>query len=134
MYYLRDGLAKQGKVRLGKVLAVLFAIACIGGSFGGGNMVQINQATKQLIEVTGGEASFLFGQSWIFGVVMAMLVGLIIIGGIKSIAKVTDKVVPFMVGMYVLGAMVVLVGNVAEIPSAFALIISSAFSPEAAYG
>ena len=73
MYYLRDGLAKQGKAGLGKVLAVLFAIACVGGSFGGGNMVQINQATKQLIQVTGGEASFLMGQSWIFGVVMAIL-------------------------------------------------------------
>lgn len=135
MYYLRDGLAKQGKAGLGKVLAVLFAIACIGGSFGGGNMVQINQATKQLIEVTGGEeASFLAGQSWIFGAIMAVLVGLIIIGGIKSIARVTDKVVPFMVGIYVLGALIVLGGNFTEIPAAFGLIISSAFSPEAAYG
>lgn len=134
MYYLRDGLAKQGKAGLGKVLAVLFAIACIGGSFGGGNMVQINQATKQLIEVTGGEASFLAGQSWMFGAAMAVIVGLIIIGGIKSIARVTDKVVPFMVGIYVLGALVVLGGNITEIPSAFALIISSAFSSDAAYG
>ena len=134
MYYLRDGLAKQGKAQLGKILAVLFAIACIGGSFGGGGMVQVNQATKQLIEVTGGEQSFLAGQSWMFGVVMAMLVGLIIIGGIKSIARVTDKVVPFMVGIYVLGALVVLGGNIAEIPSAFGLIISSAFSADAAYG
>jgi AGCS family alanine or glycine:cation symporter len=134
MYYLRDGLAKQGKSQLGKILAVLFAIACIGGSFGGGGMVQVNQATKQLIEVTGGEQSFLAGQSWMFGVVMAMLVGLIIIGGIKSIARVTDKVVPFMVGIYVLGALVVLGGNIAEIPSAFGLIISSAFSADAAYG
>jgi AGCS family alanine or glycine:cation symporter len=134
MYYLRDGLAKQGKAGLGKVLAVLFAIACIGGSFGGGNMVQINQATKQLIEVTGGEQSFLAGQSWMFGAVMAVLVGLIIIGGIKSIARVTDKVVPFMVGIYVLGALVVLGGNIAEIPRAFGLIISSAFSADAAYG
>ena len=134
MYYLRDGLAKQGKAQLGKILAVLFAIACIGGSFGGGNMVQINQATKQLIEVTGGEQSFLAGQSWMFGAVMAVLVGLIIIGGIKSIARVTDKVVPFMVGIYVLGALVVLGGNIAEIPSAFGLIISSAFSADAAYG
>jgi AGCS family alanine or glycine:cation symporter len=134
MYYLRDGLAKQGKAQLGKILAVLFAIACIGGSFGGGGMVQVNQATKQLIEVTGGEQSFLAGQSWVFGVVMAMLVGLIIIGGIKSIARVTDKVVPFMVGIYVLGALVVLGGNIAEIPSAFGLIISSAFSADAAYG
>ena len=134
MYYLRDGLAKQGKAQLGKILAVLFAIACIGGSFGGGNMVQINQATKQLIEVTGGEQSFLAGQSWMFGAVMAVLVGLIIIGGIKSIARVTDKVVPFMVGIYVLGALVVLGGNIAEIPSAFGLIISSAFSADAVYG
>ena len=134
MYYLRDGLAKQGKAQLGKILAVLFAIACIGGSFGGGGMVQVNQATKQLIEVTGGEQSFLAGQSWMFGVVMAILVGLIIIGGIKSIARVTDKVVPFMVGIYVLGALVVLGGNIAEIPSAFGLIISSAFSADAAYG
>ena len=134
MYYLRDGLAKQGKAQLGKILAVLFAIACIGGSFGGGGMVQVNQATKQLIEVTGGEQSFLAGQSWMFGVVMAILVGLIIIGGIKSIARVTDKVVPFMVGIYVFGALVVLGGNIAEIPSAFGLIISSAFSADAAYG
>ena len=88
-------------------------------------MVQINQATKQLIEVTGGEASFLMGQSWIFGVIMAILVGLIIIGGIKSIAKVTDKVVPFMVGIYVLGALVVLFANFTAIPGAFALIMLS---------
>ncbi|MDA0912364.1 MAG: alanine/glycine:cation symporter family protein [Bacteroidetes bacterium] len=134
MYYLRDGLAKRGMKGLGKVLAILFAIACVGGSFGGGNMVQINQATKQLIEVTGGESSFLFGQSWMFGAVMALLVGLIIIGGIKSIARVTDKVVPFMVGIYVLGALVVLGGHFTEIPQAFSTIVSSAFSADAAYG
>ncbi|MDE0870643.1 MAG: alanine/glycine:cation symporter family protein [Flavobacteriales bacterium] len=134
MYYLRDGLAKQGKKGLGKVLAVIFAIACIGGSFGGGNMVQINQATKQLIEVTGGENSFLFGQSWIFGLLMAVLVALIIIGGIKSIARVTDKVVPLMVGVYVLGALVVIFGNITEVPAAFALIFKSAFTSDAAYG
>ena len=127
MYYLRDGLAKQGKAGLGKVLAAIFAIACIGGSFGGGNMVQINQATKQLILVTGGDQSFLFGNSWIFGVVMAMVVGMIIIGGIKTIAKVTDKVVPFMVGVYVLGALFVIFGNITEVPAAFALIVKSAF-------
>ena len=80
MYYLRDGLAKQGKGGLGKVLAVLFAIACIGGSFGGGNMVQINQATQQLIAVTGGESSILFGQGWMFGVLMALVVGVVILG------------------------------------------------------
>ena len=71
MYYLRDGLAKQDKKGLGAVLAALFAIACIGGSFGGGNMVQINQATSQLIAVTGGESSFFYGNAWLFGVIMA---------------------------------------------------------------
>ena len=102
MYYLSKGLAAQGKSGLGKILAALFAIACIGGSLGGGNMVQINQATQQFIEVTGGENSFIYGNGWIFGVVMAVVVAVIIIGGIKSIAKVTDKVVPFMVGIYVI--------------------------------
>ncbi len=71
MYYLSKGLAKHGKANLGKFLAAFFAIACIGGSFGGGNMVQINQATQQFIDVTGGEASFLFGKGYIFGIIMA---------------------------------------------------------------
>ena len=97
-------------------------------------MVQINQATKQLILVTGGDQSFLFGNSWIFGVVMAIVVGMIIIGGIKTIAKVTDKVVPFMVGVYVLGALFVIFGNITEVPAAFALIVKSAFTSDAAYG
>ena len=136
MYYLSNGLAKKGAAmgQLGKVLAVLFAIACIGGSLGGGNMVQINQATKQLLLVTGGDASFLAGQSWMFGLLMAVIVGMIIIGGIKSIAKVTDKVVPFMVGIYVLGALIVLCGNYSAIPQACGQIISGAFDSGAVYG
>ena len=134
MYYLRDGLAKQGKGGLGKVLAALFAIACIGGSFGGGNMVQINQATSQLIAVTGGESSMFYGNGWIFGSIMAAVVAVIIIGGIKSIARVTDKVVPFMVGIYILGALAVLFGHVTEIPSAIGKIIGGAFDSEAMYG
>ena len=134
MYYLSKGLAKQGKAGLGKFLAGFFAIACIGGSFGGGNMVQINQATAQLIDVTGGESSFLYGKGYIFGIVMAIVVAMIIIGGIKSIAKVTDKVVPFMVGVYVLAALVVIFGNISELPHAFSLIMEGAFSPEGMYG
>lgn len=134
MYYLRDGLAKQGKGGLGKVLAALFAIACIGGSFGGGNMVQINQATSQLIAVTGGESSMFYGNGWIFGSIMAAVVAVIIIGGIKSIARVTDKVVPFMVGIYIFGALAVLFGHVTEIPSAIGKIIGGAFDSEAMYG
>ena len=68
-------------------------------------MVQINQATQQLISVTGGESSMFYGQGWIFGTLMAIIVGIVILGGIKSIAKVTDKIVPFMVGIYILGAL-----------------------------
>jgi AGCS family alanine or glycine:cation symporter len=134
MYYLSKGLAKQGMGGLGKFLAVFFAIACIGGSFGGGNMVQVNQATQQFIEVTGGENSPLYGSGWIFGAVMAIVVALIIIGGIKSIAKVTDKVVPFMVAIYVGGALMVLAANLTAIPSALGQIMAGAFAPEALYG
>ena len=97
-------------------------------------MVQINQATKQLIHATGGVDSFFYGQSWIFGTLMAVLVGVIIIGGIKSIAKVTDKVVPLMVGVYVLSALVVLGVNFSQIPNAFGQIFSGAFSSSAMYG
>ncbi|MEL6276390.1 MAG: alanine/glycine:cation symporter family protein, partial [Bacteroidota bacterium] len=136
MYYLDKGLAEKGAGwgRFGKVLAVLFAIACIGGSFGGGNMVQINQATLQLAAITGGEDSIFFENGWIFGAVMAVVVAVVIIGGIKSIASVTDKVVPFMVGIYVLGALIVLGYHIADIPRAIGTIFSSAFSSEALYG
>ena len=135
-YYLSRGLEKKGKGfgQLGKVLAIMFSVACIGGSLGGGNMVQINQATKQLIHATGGVDSFFYGQSWIFGTLMAVLVGVIIIGGIKSIAKVTDKVVPLMVGVYVLSALVVLGVNFSQIPNAFGQIFNGAFNSGAMYG
>lgn len=136
MYYMDKGFKEKGPgwAVVGKVLAVMFAIACVGGSFGGGNMVQINQATQQLIAVTGGENSFLAGQGWIFGAVMAALVAIIIIGGIKSIAKVTDKLVPGMVGIYLLAAIVILAYNVENIPTAFGQIFSGAFNADALYG
>lgn len=134
MYYLSQGLAKQGKKGLGKVLAAIFAVACIGGSFGGGNMVQINQATQQLIAVTGGNQSVFFERGWIFGLIMAVVVGIIIIGGIKSIAKVTDKIVPFMVGIYVLASIVVIGYNIDHLGWAFGQIIGGAFNPDAMYG
>lgn len=134
MYYLRDGLAKRNMGGLGKVLAALFAIACIGGSFGGGNMVQVNQATIQLAAVTGGETGFFAQNSWVFGVIMAVIVGIVIVGGIRSIARVTDKVVPFMVGIYILGALFVIVTNYDLIPSAFGRIFGGAFDTDAMYG
>lgn len=134
MYYLEQGLKKQNLGVLGKVLAVFFAIACIGGSFGGGNMAQVNQATEQLINVTGGKDSFLYGQGWIFGSILAVLVGLVILGGIKSIVKVTDKIVPLMVVIYLAGGLIVLGVNFLKIPEAFMLIIDGAFNSKAIYG
>lgn len=134
MYYLSRGLANKGWPVFGKIAAALFAFFCIGGSFGGGNMAQINQATKQFVNISGGTESFLYGREWLFGLLMAIIVGMIIIGGIKSIAKVTDKIVPFMVGIYIAAAIVVLVFKYTDIPWAIAAIFKGAFSADAAFG
>ena len=130
MYYLKNGLAKYGFNNLGKVLAVLFAILCIGGSFGGGNMFQANQAFAQL----SGQFPVLEGNGPIFGIILAILVGVVIIGGIKSIAKVTEKIVPFMAVLYVAAALVIIAINYAFIGKAFSMIIEGAFAPSAAFG
>ena len=115
MYYLKKGLGELGFKKAGKILAVVFAVMCIGGSFGGGNMFQVNQAFKLFEYVTGGEQSFMYGKGWLFGLIMAVLVGVVIIGGIKKIAKVTDKIVPFMVGVYVLAVLTILIMNYTSI-------------------
>jgi AGCS family alanine or glycine:cation symporter len=129
MYYLTKGLKEKGLGGLGKVLAVLFAIFVIGGSFGGGNMFQVNQAFQLVQNITGGKESFLDGYGWAFGLVMAILVGIVIIGGIKKIAKVTDKIVPFMVAIYVAASLFVIFSKYDMIGSAFAAIWNGAFSP-----
>jgi len=134
MYYLTKGLKSKGMGGLGKVLAVLFAIFVIGGSFGGGNMFQVNQAFQLVENITGGENSFLHGYGWAFGVVMAILVGIVIIGGIKKIAKVTDKIVPFMVAIYVAASLFVIFANYTMIGDAFMQIFNGAFSPEGIAG
>lgn len=134
MYYLTKGLKSMGLEGLGKVLAVLFAIMCIGGSFGGGNMFQANQATQMVVNITGGADSFLYGYRWVFGLLMAIFVGIVIIGGIKSIAKVTDKIVPFMVIIYVGASLWVLFMRFDMIGDAFTQIIDGAFSPSGIAG
>ena len=134
MYYLTKGLKSKGLEKLGKILAVLFAIFVIGGSFGGGNMFQVNQAFQLVENITGGEASALHGKGWLFGVVMAALVGIVIIGGIKKIAKVTDKIVPFMVVIYVTASLFVIFSNINMIGDAFVQIFNGAFSPEGVAG
>ncbi|GAK99251.1 Na(+)-linked D-alanine glycine permease [Nonlabens ulvanivorans] len=134
MYYLTKGLKSMGLAGLGKVLAVLFAIMCIGGSFGGGNMFQANQAAQMVENITGGTESFLYGYKWAFGLFMAVFVGIVIIGGIKSIAKVTDKIVPFMVVIYVGASLWVIFARFDLIGEAFTQIIDGAFSPEGVAG
>ncbi len=132
MYYLREGLAEKGMGGLGKVLAIIFAIACIGGAIGAGNMFQVNQAHQQVSEtfnIFNGESG-----GWTFGLMMAVFTGLVIIGGIVSIAKVTGVMVPFMCVSYIIACLIVLVTHITEIPAAIGTIISSAFSSDAVAG
>ena len=90
MYYLSKGLKEIGLNELGKFLAVMFSICCIGGALGGGNMFQANQSYQQFVSITGGEGSFFYDNAWLYGLILAVILGTVIIGGIKSIAKVTE--------------------------------------------
>ncbi|MDG2052524.1 MAG: alanine/glycine:cation symporter family protein [Flavobacteriaceae bacterium] len=128
MYYLSKGLKEKGFAKLGKVMAVLFAVFCIGGSFGGGNAAQSNQATIVLKDLLSLEYS---GAGAIIGVVLAILVGVIIIGGIKRIASVTEKVVPFMAVLYIIACLYIIFSNYNLIDDALGLIIIEAFNPKA---
>ncbi|MFD1160630.1 alanine/glycine:cation symporter family protein [Roseovarius aestuarii] len=121
MYYLTKGFAERG-VPGGKILAVMFSIFCILGAFGGGNMFQANQAHAQISGVVGDYPG------WITGIVFAGVVFAVIVGGLKSIAKVTEKVVPFMGVMYVLAALVILLMNADKIGWAFGQIFNGAFT------
>jgi alanine or glycine:cation symporter, AGCS family len=126
MYYLKKGLSEKGFNSFGKVLAVLFAIFCVGGSFGGGNMFQSNQAAQIFNNILGNDSAT---SGLYFGIVMALFVGIVILGGVKRIATVTEKVVPFMVGIYLLAAFVVIGMNFSGIGTAFISIYEGAFSP-----
>ena len=97
-------------------------------------MFQANQSFQQFVNVTGGENSFFADKGWLFGLVVALVVGFVIIGGIKSIARVTEKVVPFMAVIYCTAALVIILANITEIPAAFAAIIGGAFSAEGVAG
>ncbi|MCA9722688.1 MAG: alanine:cation symporter family protein, partial [Gemmatimonadetes bacterium] len=130
MYYLSNGLGELGWGKLGRVLAVLFAVLCIGGSLGGGNTFQVSQSMGALQE----SMPFLVAYPWVYGLVLSVLVGVVIIGGIRRIADVADKIVPSMVGVYVLAALYILFDNMAHVPAAFGEIVNGAFSPGAAYG
>ncbi|MEM1326312.1 MAG: alanine/glycine:cation symporter family protein [Bacteroidota bacterium] len=128
MYYLSRGMEERGWKRLGKVLSIIFALMCIGASFGGGNAFQSNQAAAQIVERSGWQSD---ASGLIIGVLIAIVVGIVIIGGIKRIAKVTEKVVPLMAAIYVLAALTILVLQFSLIDDAFALIFQEAFTPRA---
>ena len=134
MYYLTQGLAKMGKPRLGKYLGGFYAFGILVGCLGIGNMFQSNQAYSQFLVVTGGDASFFADKGWLFGLLFAAVVFFVIVGGIRSIAKVAGKLVPFMAILYICTALAVIVMNFKYIPGALSLIFTNAFSGEAIGG
>lgn len=132
MYYLDLGLkAKGGFFRpFGKVLAVMYAFMIMGGALGGGNMFQSNQSFAAIKDAFGVNAEY----DWMFGLTMASLVGLVVLGGIKRIGAATSRIVPLMVGIYVVASIVVIVVNIGQVPHALALIVKMAFTDNALYG
>ncbi|MEP2280830.1 alanine/glycine:cation symporter family protein [Maribacter sp.] len=128
MYYISKGLKERGFETIGKVAAVIFAIFCIGGSFGGGNAAQSNQATIVIKELFNWQST---AAGAIVGLVLAILVGVIIIGGIKRIAQVTEKVVPFMAVMYIVACLYIILSNFSLVDDAISLIVTEAFNPTA---
>lgn len=131
MYYLSKGFADIGYTGVGKVFAVFFAIMCVGGSFGGGNAFQANQATQQIVNIIGLEGG---ASKTIIGLIIAIITGIVIIGGIKRIASVTEKLVPLMAIIYIVASLIIVFAHFSEIPAAIGLIFKGAFSPDAAVG
>ncbi|MBK8977917.1 MAG: alanine:cation symporter family protein [Planctomycetes bacterium] len=130
MRYLRDGFTGTRLAGLGATLAFLFTLFCIGGSLAGGNSFQVNQS----LDVLRAQVPWLETNSWVYGVVMAILVGIVIIGGIRRIAQVAEKIVPAMCGIYVLASLVVILAHAEHVPVAMREIFDGAFSSEAVYG
>lgn len=132
MHYLKDGIAQRwpGLAMVGAPLAMIFSVFCIGGSVAGGNAFQVNQS----LGVLRGQIPFFDHYPWVYGLGMAFFAGIVIIGGIKSIARVADKIVPLMCGLYVLSALVVILMHLPQVPAALGNIVSSALSGDAVYG
>jgi alanine or glycine:cation symporter, AGCS family len=128
MYYLSKGFAEKGFPLVGRVMAVIFAVLCVLGSIGAGNMFQGNQVHAQLVNVTGGDASVLSGQGWLTGAVMAALVFAVIVGGIQSIAAFAEKIVPFMAILYCGTSLIILGMNADKLMWAFGQIWLGAFT------
>jgi AGCS family alanine or glycine:cation symporter len=135
MYYLEHGFTARGLRKTGKFIGRFYAIGIVIGCLGIGNMFQSNQAYVQFVNVTGGmEGSWFADKGWLFGAILGLLVGAVILGGIKSIARVTGKVVPFMAVLYCSSALVIIGMNYEAIPFAIGAIIDGAFSPDSVSG
>ena len=134
MFYMDKGFAELNMPRIGKTMAWYYAICVMLGSLGAGCMFQANQAYVQFVSVSGGDASVFAGRGWLFGVMLALLTAVVIIGGIKSIAKVTSRLVPFMALLYVFTALIVIGANAEKLPGAVLSIVTNAFSPEGVTG
>jgi alanine or glycine:cation symporter, AGCS family len=134
MYYLNAGLRKTFIGKGSAFLAFFFSVMCIGGALGGGNLFQSNQAAAQLIHVTGAADSYFYDKAWLIGLAFAILCAVVIFGGMKRIAKVTDKLVPVMCGIYLLAGMVILAFHYDMIPATFYKIGVEAFSWQSATG
>jgi len=134
MFYLRRGFEERGQPRLGAFLGRFYAVGIVIGCLGIGNMFQSNQAFEQFLFVTGGTDSWFVGKGWLFGIVLAVGVGLVIIGGVRAIARVTVRLVPFMGVLYLVGALSVILMNVEHLPGALIAILDGAMSPEGVAG
>ncbi len=135
MYYLEEGFTARRMPGVGKFIGRFYALGIVIGCMGIGNMFQSNQAFVQFVNVTGGNGGSWFAdKGWLFGAFLALLVGAVIIGGIKSIARVTSKVVPFMAILYCSSALIIIGMNYEGIPYAIDAIISGAFRPEGMSG
>jgi AGCS family alanine or glycine:cation symporter len=134
MFYMDKGLRERNWPRLGKVLAVYYAACIIIGTLGIGSMFQSNQAYVQFVSVTGGDASFFAQRGWLFGLTIALVVGVVIMGGIKSIARVASRIVPFMALIYISSGLFVIAVNADKLPTALMQILTGAFTPEGTTG
>jgi len=136
MYYLSRGIGQNypGLKGFGWMLAIVFAICAMFGAIGAGSMFQANQAYSQFLNITGGEAGPLAGRGWLFGIVIATLAGVVVIGGITRIGAVTAKLVPAMAAIYILACLFVLGSHFADIPAAFGAILDGAFNADGVVG
>ena len=133
MYYLEQGLKEQGLTFLAKPMGIFYAAAIVIGCLGIGNMFQSNQAFEQFVYVAG-EQSFLANNGWLFGLIMGASVAVVIIGGIKSIARVTSRLVPFMAVLYILFGLAIILLNYDKVPWALSAVLTNAFAPDAMTG